>query len=401
MKHLSRIGVKAALFCILAVVLLHPWHLQAQSPDIHLELEIDEQLRQSQRLDFTWIGVDGLGGDPVGNVLIENLEDHGVDNLFLYKRVEASGIGTLVELHQNRDGPFSLQPGQVTMADFNQLEDGLPGVQEQIRFEDDPGLTPEGDEFLRDLEGTTRLPRKVYTLTVGIYRDANRLEGGEELAKVSASFGADALGGFDDSIYLLSPGDVLGSSDAVIHTTRPFFLWEGDVQDEYRLVVVEDTGDDAETLIQNAISDDPVVNSDTPGSYLDYEMADAVITNATNFTYPSSDVRGLEEGQRYFWQVFINVSTSSGEESIESEVFEFTVQDPHEDMTDATQQEILRLLEENLTGEELEKLRRMIEEDFTVGAIELGGEQYTGQQILGVLEELFEKESDGDITFSN
>lgn len=400
MKHLKRIGVKATLFCSVAVFLSFGY-VQAQNSEIHLELEIDEQLRQAQRLDFTWIGVDGLGGDPVGNILIENLEDHGLDNLFLYKRVEASGVGTLVELHQNRDEPFSLQPGQVTMADFNQLEDGLPGVPERIRFENDPGLTPEGDDFLRDLEGSTRLPRKVYTLTVGVYRDANRLEGGEELAKVSASFGADALGGFDDSIHLLSPGGVLGSSNAEIHTTRPFFLWEGDVQDEFRLIVVEDTGDDPETLIQNAISDDPVVNSDTPGSYLDYEMADAVITNATNFTYPSFDVRSLEEGQRYFWQVFINVSTSDGEELIESEIFEFTVRDPHEDMTDATQQEILQLLEENLTGEELEELRRLIEDDFEVGAVELEGRQYTGQQILGVLEELFDREDEGDITFSN
>lgn len=372
--------------------------VQAQSSDLMLEVQLDDRLTEAQRLDLNRLGVDTQGrGASLIEVTLENTnQNRELNDLYLYIRIEASGVGTIAELHQRQGDPFSLRPGQIVIADNNQLSDGLPGVPEPIRFED-AGLTPDGEQFINELEGF-RLPRRNFTVTLGIYKGANRENVyDEELAKVSKSFGNQALGGEDLSIHLMSPGQELGG-DGFVTTTRPVFNWEGDQADRYRLIVVEDTGDDPESLIQNAIATEPVIGGGGFGDYLDYEMVDALISDATHFTYPVADVQNLQEGQRYFWQVFTLINTADGEISIPSDIWEFTIVDPGDQVVEEMEAEVEEVLVELLSEQQLEELEAG---GFSLEAMELNGQRYSGPEIRQMLQQLVERKREGEITFSN
>lgn len=370
---------------------------QAQNSDLVLEVDIDDRITEAQRLDINRLGIDTRGrGESLIWLTLENTNmDQPITDLYFYIRVEVSGIGTIAEINQRAGEPFSLQPGQMVVTDNNQLSDGLPGVAERIRFED-AGLTSEGEQFINELEGF-RLPRKRYTVTVGIYQGENRVHGGEELVKISKSFGDRALGGDDLSIYLTGPGEPIGT-ESYTRNTRPVFNWEGDMADSYRIIVVRDTGDDPESLIQNALSTDPVIGGYGFGDYLDFEMADAVITDRTNFPYPVTNVQSLEEGERYFWQVFTLISTADGEVNIPSEIFEFSIAERDEEIIAQMQDVVEPLLAELLSGDQLEELDSG---GFNLQAMEINGQRVSGPELQQMLEELIQRKRQGEITIAD
>ncbi len=372
--------------------------VHAQNSDLVLELELDDRLTEAQRLDLNRLGVDTEGrGASLIEVTLENTnQDQTLSDLYFYIHIEASGIGTIAEIIQRQGEPFSLQPGQVVIADNNQLSNGLPGISEPIRFED-TGLTSEGEQFINDLEGF-RLPRKNYTIELKVYQGGNQeINGGELLAQVSKSFGDQALGGDDPWVELVSPGDELGGNGEIF-TTRPVFNWEGDQADQFRLIIVEDTGGDPESLIQNAISTEPMIGGGGFGDYLDYEMADALISDETHFTYPVTDVQSLEEGQTYYWQVFTLINTADGETTIPSEIWEFTIADPDEEVAEESEEELQEVLTELLTAEQLEDLE---DGEFNLQSMEVDGQRYSGPELQQVLQQLVEQKRDGEISFSN
>ncbi len=187
---------------------------------------------------------------------IQNVSDTVVNDLFLEVKVFAAKIGEIVNVTTQDGFPFSLARGQSIYVNNNTLsQDGVPGIKETVKFEG--GLTPEGDSFIENLDGSTTLPADTYSIEVNIrQKQAN----GEKL--IIASVQAEIGGGvpFSESVdfFLRTPGDI---TDANVEITNPYpqFSWEGEQGIEYRLVVVKGSPSDSpESQLQSARSSAPI-----------------------------------------------------------------------------------------------------------------------------------------------
>lgn len=363
----------------------------ANAQEISLEIEPSATLENAQVLSLTNLGIDTKGSGPVLiSAFLENLTDRTIDNLYIEVFIRASKVGTIVELTQRSSRPFSLKPSQSIYATNNDLaNEAIPGIEEKISFSG--GLTSQGEDFLGDLSSGTTLPRDVYTVEVVIFRVTDA-EGRRDLARDVAEIGGASATSFDESsIYLKTPGDVIGD-EAEITNPYPQFSWEGSSNTTYRLLVVKDNDQDSpESLLQSARSSLPLSEG---GSLLQYENLDALV-DETTFQFPSSGTQPLERGETYYWQVLTTVQTGGDTEEISSEIWEFKMADATEAAsTPPFSNEIERALIE-LMGED--GYRTLEESGFTFESIEYDGQQFTGAAASVKLEELLQKIRDEEI----
>lgn len=384
---------------VLGMLLSIATPLKAQmNSDLYMDLTIDERLSNAQVINLNQLDLNASGTNrELFNILVENQSNERLEDLYFHLEVEASGLGTLAEAYQRQGFPYYLEPRQSIMANNNRFIGSPPGnVQHTQHIETE--VMQAGEELVNQMQGTTRLPTQIYIFTLQVYQHANKRNGGELLGEVSGSVGSAAgAGGGELFLDLLGPGDEVGTGDATVMTSRPVFNWDGDPDQEYRLVVVEDTGNDnPETLIQNALSTDPMIGTDETGDYLDYEMADVVVSGTTNFSYPTSRVQTLEQGQRYYWQVFTQVRTGGGIDRVPSPIWEFTVEE-YGEITGEMREEVREHLTQLLSAQQMEEL---LEQGYELGSIEYQGQIYTGPQVEQILREILQDVQQGEITIT-
>lgn len=256
--------VSIVLLIILAIVPIK----KSVAQNISLQLETTSLLDNTQLVSFTDLGIDNDGSGPVLITgFIENLDPEPVNNLYLEIRISAAKLGTLVQLRSFSDLSFSLEPYQSLYVTNNDIaRKRIPGIDQNIDFSG--GLTPEGENLLDRLSGSTTLPRDVYSVEVIVFTVSDAF-GREDLARDVVEFGGSAARVFEESeIYLKAPGERVGSR-AEITNPFPQFSWEGENDISYRLVVVEQNQQDSpESLIESALSTMPVNDG---GSLLEYE----------------------------------------------------------------------------------------------------------------------------------
>ncbi len=368
----------------------------AQSESITLDLQLSPALENAQVLGLTSLGVDNRGSGPVlaSGSLVNNASEK-LSNLFFEFLIESGKIGTIAQLTQQAAYPFSLDPGQVVFGTNNDIvNEKLPGIEETLKF--DGGLTPEGDDFIETLGGSTTLPNDIYTFSISIFQVTN------EFGKQVLATQTIVLGGSDDgvvvddkSIDLKNPGDVIG---AEVNITNPFpqFSWEGDAANTYRLIVVRSNGqDNPESLIENAKSSDP---TNSGGSLLQFENLD-LTTVGNTLQYPSSGVQALIAGQTYFWQVSTTIQTAIEIEEINSEVWTFKLSAPGEEssLTQIDQETFNALIA--LVGEE--QFATLTESGYSFESIEMNNQIVTGATAILLLEEIIRKIEDGEIILNS
>lgn len=368
----------------------------AQSESITLDLQLSPALENAQVLGLTSLGVDNRGSGPVlvSGSLVNNTSEK-LSNLFFEFLIESGKIGTIAQLTQQAAFPFTLDPGQVVFGTNNDIvNEKLPGVEETIKF--DGGLTPEGDDFIETLGGSSTLPNDIYTFSISIFQVTN------ELGKQVLATQTIVLGGSDDgvvvddkSIDLKNPGDVIG---AEVNITNPFpqFSWEGDAANTYRLIVVRSNGqDNPESLIENAKSSDPTNNG---GSLLQFENLD-LTTIGNTLQFPSSGVQALIAGQTYFWQVSTTIRTAIEIEEINSEVWTFKLSAPGEEssLTQIDQETFNALIA--LVGEE--QFATLTQSGYSFESIEMNSQIVTGATAILLLEEIIRKIEDGEIILNS
>jgi len=368
----------------------------AQSESITLDLQLSPALENAQVLGLTSLGVDNRGSGPVlvSGSLVNNTSEK-LSNLFFEFLIESGKIGTIAQLTQQAAFPFTLDPGQVVFGTNNDIvNEKLPGVEETIKF--DGGLTPEGDDFIETLGGSSTLPNDIYTFSISIFQVTN------ELGKQVLATQTIVLGGSDDgvvvddkSIDLKNPGDIIG---AEVNITNPFpqFSWEGDAANTYRLIVVRSNGqDNPESLIENAKSSDPTNNG---GSLLQFENLD-LTTIGNTLQYPSSGVQALIAGQTYFWQVSTTIRTAIEIEEINSEVWTFKLSAPGEEssLSQIDQETFNALIA--LVGEE--QFATLTESGYSFESIEMNNQIVTGATAILLLEEIIRKIEDGEIILNS
>ena len=377
---------------VLALVSVVP-NKFASAQNVTLNVEPSPVLENSQTLSLTGLGINAEGQGPVlVSATIENLSDESIDNLYLELIASAGKVGTLVELTQSASQPFSLKPFQSVYFTNNDLaNERIPGIPGRITFTG--GLTTEGDNFLSDLSGSATLPRDTYSLELILFRVTDA-QGRDDLARDVAEIGGGNMmaASFEEgSIYLKTPGDIVGTA-AEITNPFPQFSWEGENNIAYRLLVVEEKGQDSpESLLASAKSSPPIENG---GSLLVFENLD-VIVEANSFQFPSSGVQPLERGKKYYWQVVTTLQSSGDTEEVSSEIWSFVLKEVSEATATAPISAEVQRAIERLIGENA--YQRLRDRGFTLESIQYDGQNFTGPAASIKLQELLQKIRDEKI----
>ncbi|MDZ7716226.1 MAG: hypothetical protein U5J95_08455 [Balneolaceae bacterium] len=382
---------------LLLITAINVNYASAQQAQINLELQVNESLANSQVINLTNIIASNGSGANLFNIFIENLDTEATaQDLYLNVSLQSDKNGLIADLYQKQGQPFSLDPGQSVFATNNTIENGLPGVEESINF--DGGLTTQGEEFVNDLGGSTKLPPDRYVIQIDIYQNANGRNGGVLLATAQAEIGGGIVDEVRD-IFLTSPGDAVGS-EAEITNPYPEFRWEGGINTQYRLIVVEANNQDGpETLIQSSVSTEPILENGSPGtgSLLQYEILDVRI-QGTSFQMPPSGVQNLEEEKLYYWQVFAELSSSSGTDIRNSEIWGFILKGHGAGLTISSGGELGAALQALMESGELQELQNG---GFKLGSIVIDEQTISGPAMLQRLIEFQNKVNNGEITIVN
>ncbi|MDX1639890.1 MAG: hypothetical protein R3281_18160 [Balneolaceae bacterium] len=355
---------------------------------------LQPELSRAQVLGLSNLGVDRSGqGTPLFNLVLRNNSLEELRDLYFSIEVRSSKVGVIARIDQRSDRPFHLSGGQVVVASNNQIQNGLPGVEESIRF--NGGLTETGETFVNDLDGSTNLPADIYTVTLQLYQGNNGPGGGELLASVEQDFGENISPDTNVDLYLLQPGGEPGSGE-MAPSTLPVFRWDGPTNSTYRLIVVEDNGQSPETLIQSALGSDPILDQSrsVSGSLLEFEMVDARLNELT-FSMPPSSVQSLEDGTTYFWQVFTMRSGVNAAEQTPSEIWEFTTPGAESGATANVSTEVDNSLTRILGSDQLQQL---VEDGYNFNSIVIDGQTYSGAAAIKKLQELSNRIQNGEIT---
>lgn len=383
MMWFQRIGTVGFLICLLVVITVP---VQAQ---LSMDVEVDEVLSNAQSINIQTLVANNGKGPNLFRMYLQNNSSEYINDLYFRIVIESDKIGRIVEIEQLSGQPFSLNPNQQVFATNNNIGDGLPGVEEVIQF--DGEFTPQGEEFVNDLQGSTRLPADTYQIMIEIYQGS---VGGEQLARASAEIGANIVEDTRD-FYLLSPGDVVGS-DAMISNSYPNFQWQGATGTNYRLIVVESKSNDSpQSLMDGAQSTEPIqsTGSSAGGSLVDYEMLD-VVTNQSSFQYPNSGVQNLKPGKTYYWRIISQLESSGGVDARESEIWSFTLRDGRDSGAVQRSSEATRALRQ-LLGD---RLQNITEEGYSFQSIQVQGQVFQGGQALQKLMELDRRAQQGDVS---
>lgn len=367
-----------------------------QSDILTLDINLSPALENAQVLGLTSLGIDNRGSGPVivSGSLINNTSEK-LSNLFFEFLIQGGKIGTIAQLTQQAAYPFTLDPGQVVFGTNNDIDnEQLPGIDETMRF--DGGLTPEGEDFIESLGGTTTLPSDIYTFSVTVFQVSNAL-GKQVLATQTVELGGSEDGIVIDekSVTLKNPGDVIGEE---VNITNPFpqFNWEGDAANTYRVIVVRSNGQDSpESLIETAKSSDP---TNLGGQLQQFENLDLTVVG-NSLQYPTSGAQGLIAGQTYFWQVSTNVQTAIEIEELTSELWTFKLLSPGQEATlSQIDQETFEALIA-LVGES--EYATLSENGYSFEGIEVNNQIISGATAILLLEEIFEKIEDGTIILNS
>lgn len=385
-------NLKTRIKCVicsltLMLILILTSSVKAQEfANINLEIELSEALSSSQRLNFNSLGIDSKGrGAVIVSMFIENLSDQPAQNLFLQFNLSSQKIGPIFEYVQTSGSGFSLQPLQSVYATNNNFDQGsIPGISQKLSF--DGGLTPQGNDFLENLNNINELPSDVYEVSVSIFQISNAL-GKQVLASSTDTFGSNNFEEIGNDIFLKAPGDVLGSG-AEITNPFPQLSWEGGINSEYRVIVVSsDENNSPESLIQSARSSSP---TNLSGSLLQFENLDRVVVGNT-LQFPSSGAQALIPGKTYYWQVF-EQDRNSDEILTSSEIwsFELVSTSRNANSVSFSEDEIqaLRLLIEQGRFEELTR------NGFSLESISADGRVIQGAAMKVYLSELLRKIED-------
>lgn len=360
--------------CILLFSILVPFaSLFSQSSDFGIEIISEPLINNAQIVELsTLINADGNSSVRLITIQITNFTEQEADDLYLDIDVFSSREGLLMESHQRNDVPFGLLPGQTASVSNIDLSMGrLPNTRNRVVF--NGRLTSDGRALFNRLRGVTSLPADEYTIEVRLYQRNNSVNGGILVGSSSVTLGGNLIDS-DLSIYLLSPGETVGSG-VTISNPYPEFRWEGQQGQTYRLVLVEAVaGEDPQALLESAIS----TASSRGGAerLLEHEYLDVQV-DGTSFSYPSFGTKLLQPGKRYYWQVYTELQTTSGVRERASEIWSFTMRDSRESVAGVEIDDELSELLISVIG--AVKTERIIREGFSLFEIEIDGRVLSGE----------------------
>ncbi len=233
----------------------------------------------------------------------------------------------------------------------------------QVRFQ---GVTIEdaATDLQQDILASGKLP-------VGIYKILLRIESpsGDKIALQEEILIRASNPSY---VQLIAPGNMYGSGEpAEVYNQYPLFQWNGNGV-EYVVSVYE-----KKALMQSL---DDILNS-TP----DWQ-SERVSEFSLQYPQAGPGVIPLSFGKTYYWLVTMYVATSSGDEAIRSEIWQFRLVDPA-NVDDAhgleAKKDVIQFLRD-LIGDQAEEVANELD-GYTLRTILVNGESVSLEALLSRL----------------
>lgn len=225
------------------------------------------------------------------------------------------------------------------------------------------------DKLQNDILASGKLPVGNYTLEINLsYNNLQNPQGGIVTEDKSFTFLTATNPSY---IQLVAPGVVAGGGEPqTIFSEFPVFQWTGN-GDQFQVLVFEKRNAD-QTV-------DDVINS--------RENWHSEPLSVQSALYPQGgEVIPLEYGKTYFWMVKMLVSTSSGTEEVNSEVWQFKLADPadqNNQQAALSKNEIMTFLRD-LLGDRAEEIAKSLE-DYEVATIRVNGSDISIQELYNLI----------------
>ncbi len=232
----------------------------------------------------------------------------------------------------------------------------------QIRF-NETEVVEDAEEIQKQLLASGKLPVGIYKVLIRIESRGQQIAEQEEILirAMNPSF-----------VQLIAPGADFGSGEPPdVYNQYPLFQWNGNGT-EYQISVHE-----KKNLMESL---DDVLNS-TP----DWQSE---LTSDLSMQYPQGGpgVVPLEFGKTYYWYVTMFVSTSGGDEKIQSEVWQFRLVDPT-NVENAhgleAKNDVLQFLRD-LIGDRADEIAKELD-GYAVKSILMNGESVSIESLLSKL----------------
>ncbi len=233
----------------------------------------------------------------------------------------------------------------------------------EVRF-NETTINPSAEKLRDEILSSGKAPFGIYKLSVELYqKGAPAALAAQEKILLKATN--------PSYLHLVTPGAPAGSGQSAnIYSQFPIFQWNGNGT-EYQLMVFE-----KKEMMQ---SYDDIINSQ-PNWVSDR-------TGALSLQYPQSgSAIPLEFNKTYYWMVRMFIQSSSGEEFIDSEIWEFTLVNPEqgEDLQNQiVQEDILQFLS-RLLGPRIEEIKASLE-GYQLKRIKYNGEEITINKLYEIL----------------
>ena len=341
--------------------------LYSQEITVTLEDAGISQYQQIFTADFDFLQVGAA--EDLFKLVIEkrNFSTDDITYADIYLQLTQNGDQILATMQSNR---FQLPPGngvwRISNKELASKVYDFDGAGTRIIV--DAGLSDEVPSIRDNMIETGQLPVGQYVLTTNLTYYPDNTQNGISttgINEIIITIRNPTL------INLVTPGILINSGFKYeIFTENPLFQWNGNSGD-YQVVVFKKRNDF--DTIDDILNSVPVWES---------ERLTTLFTQ-----YPVGDAIPLEYGSDYVWQVLSFINTSSGENVVRSELFEFTLVDPAQ--SNVTQmamarQELEQILRQ-LLGDKAETILRQIN-DFKLTSIRVNGATLSIPELYQVLE---------------
>lgn len=346
-----------AVILMLAIVKLS----LAQTPN---SFQIDIQLLNPEKLEELYISdvdLQNFGtSDDIFSLTIRNSNPgQSYPNCFLelsFLRITRNG--SLQQILTARSEPFTIPQGftEKTVTNKELSVSGFDFGQGNIAYFHQVEVSPEADNLKNEILASGKLPFGIYKIYVRLFQQSQSpVDLGQNeivlLRAINPSF-----------IQLITPGAPAGQGMIPdVYSQFPIFQWTGN-GDEYQVLVFE-----KKEMMQSL---DDIVNSQPNWA--------SSRTSRLSLQYPQSgEAIPLEYGKTYYWMVRMFVTTSGGEETLDSEVWAFNLVNPEQTDNLPNQmirEDILRFLAQVL-GPNIEEVRA------SLNGYHLKRIRYNGQEI--------------------
>ncbi len=264
------------------------------------------------------------------------------------------------------DMPAAAETWSVSNIDLSQGK-AIQGLQTgeilQIRIQES-GVEDVADDIQNEILATSQLPVGLYQLLLRV--NYTQEDGTPQEIQTERSFAIQN----PTLINLVSPGFPLNSGGVYkVYTNNPIFQWNGNSGD-YQLLVFKKQ--EELSTIDDILNSVPIYESP--------RLQNLAVQ------YPVASAYPLQFGETYVWLIKSFIQTSSGENEVISEVWEFTYVDPAEveTSTDMAKEEFESLLKQ-LLGDNADELIRQLN-DYSIESVRVNGTVVTVQELYKLME---------------